>query len=293
MTLKGKLIDNCFGDIMSILKCPVCNQALNKIDKQYVCINKHSYDISKKGYANLILANQGHSLIEGDKKDMVDARSRFLDSNKYKVLLDALIKIVNDFAKDNSTICDIACGEGYYTNSIHKKLKDTKHIKTVGIDISKFAINHSCTRKNIDKLTDIDYFIGNMDYLPFLDNSFSLLINCFAPINEKEFYRVLEKGGYYIRVLPGIYHLYELKAFLYNEVHLNVPKEENLEGFSLVKEETVSSLIQLNNQELLDLFTMTPYYYKTSLEAKERLKECQSLDTKIEFTIRIYKKDSK
>jgi 23S rRNA (guanine745-N1)-methyltransferase len=275
---------------MSYLKCPVCQNELNKNGSSYVCKNNHSFDIAKKGYTNLMLANQGHSLIEGDKKDMVDARSSFLDSDKYDVLKLSLTNIIKSLSSSKTIFCDIACGEGYYTNYIHKTLSNEIDFTTIGIDISRFAINHACTRKNIDHLSKIDYFVGNMDYLPFLNNSFDILLNCFAPINEKEFYRVLKKDGYYIRVLPGVYHLYELKEFLYPEVHLNTPKVEELAGFNLFKEETVSNTITLNNEQIQNLFTMTPYYYKTSLEAKDRLKKLESLTTRIEFTIRIYQK---
>lgn len=276
---------------MNYLKCPVCNKTLTKINKSYVCSLNHSYDISKKGYTNLMLANQGHSLFEGDQKDMVDARTRFLDAGHYEVLLNKLINIISSLKTHNTLFCDIACGEGYYTNKIHELLSKDNNFETVGIDISKPAINHACTRKNISKLNNINYFIGNMDYLPFQNDSFDILLNCFAPINEDEFNRVLKKGGYYIRVLPDVYHLYELKEFLYNEVHLNIPKIESIKGFNLIKENKVNSIININNQEIQDLFTMTPYYYKTSQEAKNRLKQLDKLTTKIEFTIRIYQKD--
>lgn len=270
------------------LKCPVCDKELIKIDKSYVCPKKHSYDIAKKNYVNLILANQGHHLNEGDSKDMIDARRRFLNSGHYHILLDTLINIIRLLSStiENPSFCDIACGEGYYTNAIAKEI----NIPSLGIDISKSAIQASASSRNMMGLNNIEYVIGNMDYLPLLDESIAILLNCFAPINEIEFNRVLVKEGYYIRVLPDVYHLFELKKFLYNDVRLNEPKEPNIFGLSLVDEIHIEDNIHLNNQEIQDLFTMTPYYYKTSVEAKERLKNLENLDTKIAFVIRIYKK---
>ena len=122
-----------------------------------------------------------------------------------------------------------------------------------------------------------------------IETKYGSINNNFIPINEKEFQRVLKSNGYYFRVLPGKYHLLELKEFLYDEVRLNTPKVEELEGFELLKEEIIKDTIELNNKEINDLFTMTPYYYKTSYEAKERLKNLSYLKTKIEFVIRIYK----
>ena len=45
-----------------------------------------------------------------------------------------------------------------------------------------------------------------------------------------------------------------------------------------------------DNKQIQNLFTMTPYYYKTPFEAKERLKKLESLKTKISFLIKVYRK---
>lgn len=278
---------------MSLYKCPKCNLQLIKIDRTYKCSNSHSYDISKKGYVNLMLANQGHSLLEGDSKTMIDARTRFLNDGFYKPLQEKLYNIIYSLINknDHTYFLDAACGEGYYTNFIHQNISFTNIIDTYGIDISKSAINAASSIKNINKLQNINYSVGNLDYLPFLNNSFSILLNCFAPINVLEFSRVLKKEGYFIRVLPGKFHLYELKEFLYEEIHLNEPKDDNLNDFILENEYQVDDFIHLNNSQIQDLFTMTPYYYKTSYEAKERLKSLASLSTRISFIIKVYKKD--
>ena len=83
-----------------------------------------------------------------------------------------------------------------------------------------------------------------------LNSSFDFLLNCFAPINISEFARVLKQDGYFIRVLPGKYHLLELKEFLYSEVHLNEPKEDELDGFILENVHQVDDTITLNNQQI-------------------------------------------
>ena len=41
---------------MSILICPVCGENLSKTEKSYTCTNRHSFDISKSGYVNLLLS---------------------------------------------------------------------------------------------------------------------------------------------------------------------------------------------------------------------------------------------
>ena len=42
---------------MEKLKCPVCQNNLVKINNTYKCEKNHSYDISSKGYTNMLLAN--------------------------------------------------------------------------------------------------------------------------------------------------------------------------------------------------------------------------------------------
>ena len=83
---------------------------------------------------------------------------------------------------------------------------------------------------------------------------------------------------------------HELKEFLYSEIHLNLPKEDKINGFLLENTIQVDDKITLNNEQIQDLFTMTPYYYKTPFEAKERLKKLETLTTQISFVIKVYRK---
>lgn len=270
---------------MEIYKCPVCGNPLHIVGKTYKCHLNHSYDIAKKGYVNLLLANQGnHFIEEGDKRNSVESRTRFLNSGAYSFLRDELISIIKNV--NPKTFCDLACGEGYYTTGIHKEIT----AETYGVDISKAAINSASTRKNAEKLNNIYFSIGNLDYLPFMDESFDCMLNCFAPINEKEFARIARKGATYIRVLPGKNHLFDMKEILYENVRLNEPKEEVLEGFDLVDKKTISNKAKLTNQQLRDLFEMTPYAFKTNKDAIERLFSTESIFMTLEFNLFIYKR---
>lgn len=278
---------------MSFLKCPVCQHMLTKYDNAYKCINNHNYDISSKGYVNMLLANQRHSINPGDSKEMILSRVRFLELNYYhflrKQILDTIIKystISNEFS-----FCDLACGEGYYTNYIHDNLSKFANINSVGIDISKYAIIEACKKKRATKLENIDYVIGNLMNLPFKDESFSFMLNCFALMDEKEFYRVLKNEGYFIRVLPDANHLLGIKKVLYENVILNVMKEKEINGFTLIDEIHIEDKVTLkNSSEIYDLFTMTPYYYKTSKESIDKLLKLNSLTTELSFVLLVYKK---
>ena len=185
---------------MLLFKCPVCNQPLEKKERVLCCKNNHSYDIAKKGYINLLLANQGnHFLEEGDKKDAVVARTAFLNTGVYDYLRQEIIKTMKSYFGDEPfNFCDLACGEGYYTTEIHQNFPE---IQTYGVDISKAAITALCTRKNMLGLQNFQMAIGNLDYLPFVDESEEeavkeavklnalVLLNEMYDITEKDFLR--------------------------------------------------------------------------------------------------------
>ena len=277
---------------MQILKCPVCQNKLIKENNTYRCEKNHSYDISSKGYTNMLLANQRHSINPGDSKEMILSRVRFLELDYYSILRKTILETINKYSSwEEFSFCDLACGEGYYTNFIHKKLNEQYKVNSVGIDISKYAIIEACKKQRAEKLENIEYCIGNLMNLPFMDESFDFMLNCFALLDEKEFNRVLKENGYFIRVLPDADHLLGIKQVLYKNVILNVMKEKNINGFELVDEIHIKDDITLKtSQEIYDLFTMTPYYYKTSKESIEKLLSLNSLNTRISFVLLVYKK---
>lgn len=272
-----------------MLKCPVCNEKLNKVNSSYICKNKHNYDISKYGYTNLLLANHYNSLHPGDDKEMVMARKDFFNSDKYRILKEKLLEILKEYSKKETILCDVGCGEGYYTNYLHYNLSKYVDVNTIGIDISKYAIIEAC--KESRNLSNIDYVIANINRLPIINESCDIILNCFAPIDDKEFYRILKDKGVYIRVLPGKNHLFGLKQELYDNPYYNEKKEERLNGFILEKEIDIEDVIELNKKEIISLFKMTPYYYKSKTSSLDKLEQLYSLKTEISFNIRIYKKN--
>ena len=73
------------------LICPVCGAKLNRTDRSLSCENRHSYDIARQGYVNLLTVQQKHSLNPGDTRDQVLARRAFLEAGYYAPIADALI----------------------------------------------------------------------------------------------------------------------------------------------------------------------------------------------------------
>ena len=269
-------------------RCPNCHAPLVDEGKTYRCPKGHAFDKAKTGYVNLILANQGRKAEEGDSKESILARKAFLRKGYYSVLKDGLVKIISSYLSPSFCFADIACGEGYYTEGIATSFPSSS---ILGIDISKAAILEADKQRKASGIGNLSYAVGNMDYLPLLDESMDGLLNCFAPLAEKEFLRVTKKGGFYFRVLPGVHHLYELKALLYESPRLNVPKESELPGFRFLEETEIEGRIEVSQEDLENLFAMTPYFYKSPLEARQKLKEVSSLSLGISFVVRVYQKD--
>lgn len=252
----------------------------------YRCDNNHCFDCAKSGYVNLLVDNQKNSKIPGDNKLMVDARNGFLNKGYYSPLLNALSSIVFHYAsKANSTILDVGCGEGYYTAGLLNYLEaQGKSAQIFGIDISKLAIEKAAKR-----CQSLSLAVASAFHLPVKSGSCDILLNLFAPYCSAEFLRVLKDSGFLIMVIPSENHLWELKEAVYSSPYKNAPKEYELEGFTLINNTTVKDKIQIdNNADLQALFTMTPYYYKTSKEDFERLKQVKKLEISIEFELLVY-----
>ena len=94
-----------------------------------------------------------------------------------------------------------------------------------------------------------------------------------------------------IRVIPLEKHLRSLKNVVYDHPYENVVNDYELENFEKLEVKEIRDSIHIdNNADILNLFTMTPYYYKTGEKDFEKLKQLNELDTEVEFGIIVYRK---
>lgn len=269
---------------MSIFSCPVCGKNLDISGKSYVCKNRHSFDIAKSGYVNLLLSR--HGAVHGDNKLMLRARREFLDGGFYSPLCDNVSSTVAEFAKKGCTILDAGCGEGYYTTAV-KKFLDEREINAefYGIDISKDAVEMASKRKR-----GIIYAAASVFHIPVISESCDILLTMFAPYCGEEYRRVLKKGGIMIMAIPSENHLWELKKAIYETPYKNEVKPYDLAGFEFMESRRISFHMVLNSkEEIRSLFSMTPYYYKSGKNEQERLNKLENLETEADFEILIYK----
>lgn len=240
-----------------MLKCPVCQHALKACGHQLVCEHHHTYDQAKTGYYNL--ANkQG-----GDNKEMVKARVAFLKKGYYRFLKQALMEQMEGLW------LDVGCGPGYYT-------------KDWGIDLSKAAIQQA------SKHHPGHFVVGNLAHLPFMDEVFDGVLQVFVPFEAKESRRVLKPGGHLLVVGPAPRHLWELKERLYEKPYLNPVKHRQPEGFKLVDEQLLEQRAWV--EDVQELVGMTPYAYKTSLDALAKLADCEKFECTFSFQLQRWEK---
>lgn len=274
---------------MSVFICPVCKEALARQENVYICPRRHSFDISSKGYVNLLLSKNTNSKLPGDNKMMVNARADFLSKGYYEHLSRMISDTVLEYFT-GGTVLDAGCGEGYYTEGIYAALSEKGcDFKLCAIDISKFACAKAA--KRFAGSSRCETAAASIFHMPLPDGSADITVNIFAPFCREEFCRVIKKGGFLIMAIPGENHLMSLKAAVYDEPYKNLPAAYNIDGFEFTNKKTLSKNIFIkSSRDLQSLFSMTPYYYKTSEEGHRRVNSLESLETPAEFEVLIYRK---
>ena len=271
----------------SLLRCPICQKPLVRLDTAYRCETGHSFDRAAAGYVHLLPANRMHSKNPGDDKSMSAARNRFLSVGHYELLCRELTTLSLHYVPDKPALLDSGCGEGYYTAAIFQALRDAGRAPTMaGIDLSKHALRRAAKRES-----GIEFAVASAYDLPLADSTADLLLNCFSPLALDEFRRVLKPGGFFFYVVPGPKHLWEMKQILYDTPYQNPETLTPYEGFVYREVRSVENTIDLNGrQEIEDLFGMTPYFWKTPRVGKEKLSHLDSLAVTVSFRIHVFQK---
>lgn len=266
-----------------VLLCPVCGQTLQQEERCWRCENRHSFDIARQGYVNLLTVDRKHAKHPGDTKEMVAARKAFLDAGYYSPIAETVIELTAPLAPQ--TVLDAGCGEGYYLTRLQQALP---HAEYAGLDISKDAVRFAAVR-NKHAL----WLTGTAAALPFPDGSFDGLLSMFALTVESEFARVLKPNGWYLQVIAGQEHLMGLKQIIYPEI-LRKDKvlHGELKGFRLERTETLEfSFTVEENQQVQNLLSMTPHFWRISKEGALRLAETRQLTDRAQVIFNLYRKE--
>lgn len=272
-----------------IFKCHVCNKQLKRYEKSYKCKNNHTFDVSSDGYVNLLPVNKKNSKIPGDSKEMVTARTEFLNEGYYKKLSDELNLLIHKYMDNRKwiSIFDAGCGEGYYLDNLARTFEQNENATFFGVDISKEAVKHAAKRNE-----NYETAVASVFDIPIMSKSVDCIISIFAPFKEDEFERALKDDGILIIVSPGANHLLGLKKELYVDTYLNEENKLVLERFKQIDRVKLEYKINMDNKkDIANLIKMTPYYWNTDInKINEVISTKNELETEIEFLISIFSK---
>ena len=266
--------------------CPICKSRFSLVSSSLKCENNHSFDISSSGYINLLKPGKMNNAKAGDSKEMIKARSDFFISGAYLPIQEKICDISKELG--GNVIIDAGCGEGYYTEAIAK----SNTLSTVlGFDMSKHGCEHGAKSAKRQSISNVGYCVASIFELPVNSCSCDLVVNMFAPVANEEFKRVLKQNGHLVVASSGIEHLNGLKSLIYDSVYNNEEKFLDYEGFELIDCQNLKYDTKIvGNATIQNLFKMTPYYHRTSIEDKKKLDNVSEINTTIEVNFAIYKK---
>ncbi len=280
------------------LSCPIDGEPLLCQEKQLVCSNGHTFDIARQGYVNLLPVQHKRSKEPGDSKEMVMARTAFLNLGLYQPIAKTLSSIINNQIKNtinpDINLFDAGCGEGYYLDFIANTLSQSqihKNIHYVGLDISKHAIVAAAKRNK-----QITWLVGTNRQPPVTKASVDIIVCVFGFQSFEGFTKILKTDGYIILVEPGPNHLRELREVIYDDVKktdsATINEAQQL-GFSVIATEQLQFKTgEIKNHAIQSLLLMTPHFFRANKAGREAASNLTQVDLSVDVVFRILKKTS-
>ena len=262
------------------LICPICGRELQKQEKTYCCENRHSFDLARQGYLNLLPVQQKHSLLPGDTREQVLSRRAFLEAGYYAPIARALQDAAARYGVSGK-ILDVGCGEGYYCAQLAQKLG----LPLTGLDISKEAVRCAAA-----KYKGPQWLCATAAHIPVEDGSVGLLTSLFALTLPEEFHRILRKDGYFFQVLAAEDHLLGLKSVIYDELtHKEKDTLPELPGFQRVESIPIRFSFTVEGAQIQNLFSMTPHVFRIGKAGAERLQNTETLSDTASCMLNIFR----
>ncbi len=277
MTLSKKMINAQVMDSNAhLFRCPICLAKMEMMElSRIVCSNNHSFDLSKNGYVNL--APQAH-MTKYDQS-LFQARKTVMTSGFFDAVLASVVKTVEQQA--HAVILDAGCGEGSHLAAIVKQLAGD--VKGVGIDLAKEGITAAAK-----EYPGLVWSVADLASCPFQDDKFDVILNILSPANYAEFSRLLKPGGLFVKAVPEIGYLKELRAIFYEDKGQKDdadPVARVAEHFDAVSTERITYAFPLADELLAPLIQMTPLTWGASTNKIEEALRMAIPEITIDFTI--------
>ena len=258
---KINLAKNMISNNIHLFKCPVCGNEMNIVDSpSLVCINKHSFDLARQGYINLLLKSNKTKY----DKDMLESRNIISKSGFFDPMLQQIsnfiFKQISIARLQSGFILDAGCGEGSHLSRILAVIQSKSNIKLqgVGIDISKEGIRIAAR-----DYMNIIWCVADLANLPFNSLQFDIILNILSPASYTEFDRMLKDNGILIKVVPGSDYLIQLRNIFYDKTDKNSYSNEQVirlftQNFKMIENKRLSYNVVLDGVSLKHLLNMTP-----------------------------------
>jgi 23S rRNA (guanine745-N1)-methyltransferase len=229
-----------------------------------VCPRKHSFDIARSGYINLLQPQERRAKHPGDTLEAVAARRRLHDRGVTRPLFQAVGETVN--ATANDVVLDAGCGDGFHLGALQRETKCDAH----GVDISIPAVDAAARR-----YPECEWVVANADRaVPYSDGSFSVVLSITARMNPAEFRRVLREDGRLLVAVPAPDDLIELRGAGRDRMPRTL--DEFARPFSLAHKARVTTCADLDASAVQDV--LTSIYRPIQPRAAEAMRVTFSLD---------------
>jgi 23S rRNA (guanine745-N1)-methyltransferase len=231
------------------LLCTVrdCRTPLARQDRQWVCERRHSFDIARSGYVNLLQPQDKKAKVPGDTPEAVAARRRFLDRGFAEPLVAAIVEALPLPA--GAALLDVGCGEGHHLAAFHAAYDIDAH----GTDLSVPAIELAAKR-----WPECQWTVANADrFLPYADASCDAVTSITSRLNPDEFHRVLKPNGTLLLALAGPDDLIQLREVILGEGLERDRVERTLASFAprfiLLQQQRVKHVTRLDREAIADV----------------------------------------
>lgn len=183
--------------LVPVLRCPHCSGALRAGGNTLLCERRHSFDVARQGYVNLLTRA---APANADTPAMIRARADFLNAGHYLPIAQTVVSAVGSARQ----LWEAGAGTGYYLARALDALPEAMGLAT---DVSPAAARAAARAHARLASVVADTWAG----VPVADDAFDALLCVFAPRNPSEFSRVLRPGGALVIVVPTTRHLAELR----------------------------------------------------------------------------------
>lgn len=288
-------------------------------------LSHHSFDVARQGYVNLLPVQQKKSKAPGDSPDSIAARQRFLAAGHYAPLQsligeqlarlaieESVEQSVEEPVESKTGQCwaDIGSGEGYYTLAMREALVKQGIDSFIAVDISKPAV---VTLAKASKAAGVLWqqatvqaaasipcpiypLVASAAHLPLAPSSLTGISTIFSPILPEVFAQMLQPDGWLVIAKPDVGHLASVREALFDSVREHDSDKFLTQLEPYFEQHAVlfcTQDLQLNQTDLADLLTMTPYAYRAQPAKRDALLTSASeteFKTEAKFVVYILRK---